>query len=39
MLPAMPSDSYTLEVRTHYTSSNKPGKQLRKAQFAKPLNT
>ncbi|MDR1601909.1 MAG: DUF4469 domain-containing protein [Tannerella sp.] len=38
MLPSLPSGTYTLEVRTHYTSNSKPGKQLRKAQFAKPLN-
>jgi hypothetical protein len=38
MLPDLPSGVYTLEVRTHYTSGNKPGKRLRKAQFAKPLN-
>jgi hypothetical protein len=38
MLPALPSGSYTLEVRTHFINSAAPGKQLRKAQFAKPLN-
>jgi hypothetical protein len=38
MLPSLPSGSYTLEVRTHFINSVAPGKQLRKAQFAKPLN-
>ncbi|MDR1223556.1 MAG: DUF4469 domain-containing protein [Tannerella sp.] len=38
MLPSLPSGSYTLEVRTHFINSAAPGKQLRKAQFAKPLN-
>jgi hypothetical protein len=38
MLPSLPSGTYTLEVRTHYIGSAAPGKQLRKAQFAKPLN-
>jgi hypothetical protein len=38
MLPTLPSGSYTLEVRTHFVNSTVPGKQLRKAQFAKSLN-
>jgi hypothetical protein len=38
MLPSLPSGTYTLEVRTRYIGSSAPGKQLRKAQFAKPLN-
>jgi hypothetical protein len=38
MLPVLPVGSYTLEVRTHYSSSSIPGKQLRKTQFAKLLN-
>jgi hypothetical protein len=38
MIPSLPAGVYTLEVRTHYTGSSTPGKQLRKAQFAKPLN-
>jgi hypothetical protein len=38
MIPALPPGVYTLEVRTHYISSSTPGKQLRKAQFAKLLN-
>ncbi|MDR2764703.1 MAG: DUF4469 domain-containing protein [Tannerella sp.] len=37
MLPALPSGSYTLEVRTHFTGAAAPGKQLRKAQFARSL--
>jgi hypothetical protein len=38
MLPPLPSGSYTLEVRTHFVNSAAPGKQLRRAQFPKPLN-
>jgi hypothetical protein len=38
MLPPMPSGAYTLEVRTHFLGNATPGKQLRKAQFAKLLN-
>jgi hypothetical protein len=38
MLSSLPSGTYTLEVRTHYTGSGKPGKQLRKAPFTKLLN-
>jgi hypothetical protein len=38
MLPALPSGAYTLEVRTHFISAATPGKQLRKAQFAKTLS-
>ncbi|MDR1223170.1 MAG: DUF4469 domain-containing protein [Tannerella sp.] len=38
MLPALSSGSYALEVRTHFINSAVPGKQLRKAQYAKPLN-
>jgi hypothetical protein len=38
MLPPLPSGAYTLEVRTHFIGNATPGKQLRKAQFAKPLN-
>jgi hypothetical protein len=37
MLPSLPSGTYMLEVRTHFINSSKPGKQLRKIQFAKPL--
>ena len=38
MLPSLPPGAYTLEVRTHFTGVAAPGKQLRKAQFAKTLN-
>ncbi|MDR1676098.1 MAG: DUF4469 domain-containing protein, partial [Tannerella sp.] len=38
LLPSLPSGVYTLEIRTHYTNNSKPGKQLRRAQFSKPLN-
>jgi hypothetical protein len=38
MLPPLPSGAYTLEVRTHFIGNATPGKQLRRAQFAKPLN-
>jgi hypothetical protein len=37
MIPALPAGDYTLEVRTHYTNSSTPGKQLRKTQFSKVL--
>jgi hypothetical protein len=38
MLPELPSGAYMLEVRTHFIGVAAPGKQLRKAQFAKTLN-
>ncbi|MDR2775983.1 MAG: DUF4469 domain-containing protein [Tannerella sp.] len=38
MIPELPAGGYTLEVRTHFISSSVPGKQLRKAQFAKQLS-
>jgi hypothetical protein len=38
MLPPLPPGAYTLEVRTHFIGSATPGKQLRRAQFARPLN-
>ncbi|MDR1096614.1 MAG: DUF4469 domain-containing protein, partial [Tannerella sp.] len=38
ILPPLPSGAYTLEVRTHFIGSAAPGKQLRRAQFAKSLN-
>jgi hypothetical protein len=38
MIPVLSPGVYTLEVRTHFTNSAPPGKQLRKAQFAKLLN-
>jgi hypothetical protein len=37
LIVMLPSGTYVLEVRTHYINSNKPGKQLRKIQFSKPL--
>jgi hypothetical protein len=38
MLLPLPSGVYTLEVHTHFIGNATPGKQLRKAQFAKLLN-
>jgi hypothetical protein len=38
ILPPLPSGVYALEVRTCFIGNSTPGKQLRKAQFAKPLN-
>jgi hypothetical protein len=38
MIPNLSPGVYTLEIRTHSTSNSIPGKQLRKAQFAKLLN-
>jgi hypothetical protein len=38
MIPELPPGTYTLEVRTHFIGNATPGKQLRKAQFAKLLN-
>jgi hypothetical protein len=38
MLPSLPSGTYTLKVHTPFIGNTTPGKQLRKAQFPKPLN-
>jgi hypothetical protein len=38
MIPELSAGVYTLEMRTHYIGSSVPGKQLRKAQFAKQLS-
>ncbi|MDR1601417.1 MAG: DUF4469 domain-containing protein [Tannerella sp.] len=38
MLPALSPGNYPLEVRMHFVNSAVPGKQIRRAQFAKPLN-